>query len=534
MSGPAVTRSAGPDVVPSWLEWPQGWTWKKQTLTSYLTDAASRAPELRVATDTLGDMSMSELDDSSTEFADDLRANGVSVGDVVAFQLPNWNDSLIVYYGILKAGAIAAPIVPIYRTHEVRHILKDTAAKVLVVPESFRSRHYPDEYRPMLSGSDLGATVLRAIKQGATLRRGRNGRARTPVLATVTDPAVVMYTSGTTGAPRGVVHNHEGLAYETFSIAALYRIRDGDRIFMASPVTHSTGLLYGLQMPVLLGVNVSLLDVWDGQRAAQIIEAQRCTFTVGATPFLHGLAEAAETGRYDLSSLRVFACGGADISAEVIRKGERALKCTCVRIYGSTEVCTVTASAESDAEAKRAETDGRAIDPTQFRIVDDAGNDAPVGSIGEVYARGPEQLVRYWGESASPFDADGWFHMGDYAVADADGYIRIQGRKKDIIVRGGENISVKEVEDLLLTHPAIKDVAIVGYPDPIMGERACAFVVSDSTDLTLQSVCDFLKAQDIAYQKLPERLQLIAEMPRTASGKIQKYRLRQEAATNKS
>jgi cyclohexanecarboxylate-CoA ligase len=279
----------------------------------------------------------------------------------------------------------------------------------------------------------------------------------------------------------------------------------------------------------MLATTVVLQDIWDPSAALRLIERHRCSFTVAATPFLHGLTYHPRLAEHDIGSLRIFACGGADVPSALIREAGRRLGCVTMRIYGSTEFPTLSASPLDAPEATRSETDGRAIGAAEFRIVDDAEADVEPGRIGELLVRGPELFLGYLrdADNADAFTADGYFHTGDLATSD-DGYVSIRGRKKDIILRGGENISVTEVEDLLFGHPAVREVAVVAMPDPVMVERACAFVVPEPGSApTLEDLARFLLTKKLAKQKLPERLEVVEELPKTQSGKIQKFRLRE-------
>jgi cyclohexanecarboxylate-CoA ligase len=301
-------------------------------------------------------------------------------------------------------------------------------------------------------------------------------------------------------------------------------------VFMPSPVTHITGLLYGLLMPAMLRTRVVLQDVWDATAALRLIEQQRCSVTMAATPFLHGLVHHPDLPAFDVTSMRVFACGGADVPPALIRQAGERLGTSATRVYGSTEFPTLSTSPPDTPQDKRAGTDGRAIGAAEYRIVDDAGADLRVGQTGELLVRGPELFPGYLAaaDNDGAFTPDGWFRTGDLAVADRDGYVSIRGRKKDIILRGGENISATEVESLLFEHPAVREAAVVAMPDPVLTERACAFVVPEAGQApSLPELTAFLLGKQLAKQKLPERLELVAELPKTQSGKVQKFRLRE-------
>ena len=298
---------------------------------------------------------------------------------------------------------------------------------------------------------------------------------------------------------------------------------------MPSPVSHVTGMLYGLQLPAMLRTAVVLQDVWEPLQALELIAGNRCTFTVAATPFLHGLTYHPRLGQFDLSALRVFGCGGADVPPALIREARERLDCFVTRVYGSTEFPTLSTTGPRDPADKAADTDGHAIAAATYRIVDELTRDVPVGQIGELLVRGPETFAGYQhtADAADAFTTTAGFAPATWPPVDDDGYVTIRGRKKDIILRGGENISVKEVEDLLFEHPMVSEVAIVAMPDPVMVERACAFVVPSSLGTpTITDFAEFLGAAGVAKQKFPERVEIVSELPKTQSGKVQKFVLR--------
>jgi cyclohexanecarboxylate-CoA ligase len=475
---------------------------------------------------------------------------GVAPGEVVSWQLPNWHEALVLHHAVLRLGAVSNPIVPIYRHHEVGQILARPRSRVAVVPGVFRGFDHAEMLRELRPGlPELAHVVIARPEDGGAEMSfadlldggpadgdpadGGSTRPGPPPPPTADDPMLLLFTSGTTADPKGVLHTHNTLDYENQSIIDLYGLGPGDIVFMPSPVSHITGLLYGLQLPPMLGTTVVMQDVWDPSEALRLIERHRCSFTVAATPFLHGLAHHPRLAHHDVRSLRVFACGGADVPSALIEEAGRRLGCAAMRIYGSTEFPTLSASAPEAPLAVRAGTDGRPIGAAEFRIVDDDGAEVAPGETGELVVRGPELFLGYLREpgeadGAGEFTPDGYFHTGDLATSH-DGHISIRGRKKDIILRGGENISVTEVEDLLFRHPAVREVAVVAMPDPVMVERGCAFVVPEkaSDPPALEELVRYLLTKRIAKQKLPERLELVGELPKTQSGKVQKFRLRE-------
>ena len=503
-----------------------------------LADVARTRPSAIAVVDGEVRLDYASLQDRVARLAGVLLRLGVRMGDVVSWQLPNWWEGLAVHHAVSAVGGISNPLMPILRERELAFVLRQSGARVLVVPERFRGfdhlglaealrQQVPTlEHVLVARPSDGHSADLTALMATSTPMSLPERPSRAP-----SDPALLLYTSGTESVPKGALHSDATLAAEVASIRDLYALGDGDVVFMPSPLAHITGVLYGMLLPVLLGSGAVLQDIWDPEVGLGLIERQRCTFQVGATPFLQGLARHPALSAYDVSSLRVFACGGADVAPALVDEAAQALGCCVVRTYGSTEMPTVTAGRPVDPPARRAATDGQVIGDAEVRVVDDDGVRLPAGRVGLLEVRGPELFLGYLDETlnAAAHTEDGWFRTGDLGVLDGDGYLTISGRAKDIIIRGGENISAKEVEDLLVQHDAVQEVAVVAMPDPAMGEKACAFVVcrDGAGPLHLADLTAFLDERRIARQKLPERLEMIDALPRTASGKVQKYKLRE-------
>ena len=298
---------------------------------------------------------------------------------------------------------------------------------------------------------------------------------------------------------------------------------------MASPMAHQTGFMYGLMMPIMLKAGVVLLDVWDSAKAADLIRAERATFTMASTPFLNDLTHIVAESGEGVPTLKAFLCAGAPIPGPLVEQARAGLGAKIVSAWGMTENGAVTTTRLDDDDRLAATTDGRPLPGVEAKVVDADGADLPPGASGRLVVRSCSNFGGYlkWPQWNNT-DADGWFDTGDLAYKDPNGYIRISGRSKDVILRGGENIPVVEIESLLYRHPSVAQVAIVAYPDERLGERACAVVVTKAgKTIDFASMSDFLKEQKIAAQYLPEKLIVRDALPATPSGKIQKFRLRE-------
>jgi cyclohexanecarboxylate-CoA ligase len=513
----------------------QAGRWLDRFIDGYASEAARQTPAAPVVIDGPTCLTYADADRRIAATAASLQDLGVARREVVSWQLPNWHEAYVLHHAILRVGAVSNPIIPIYRQHELTYILTEARSRVFVMPETFRGFSHADMLADIrLSLPSLEHVVLcrprGASRLPAFADLSSGDRQPRPVERSPDDPMLLLFTSGTTALPKGAVHTHNTLDYENHSIIDVFGLTGSDIVFMPSPVSHITGLLYGLQLPAMLGTAVVFQDVWDPGVALELIERHRCTFTVAATPFLHGVTYHPRLGSFDVSSLRVFACGGADVPPGLIRDARERLGCVASRIYGSTEFPTLSTSGPDDPAAKGATTDGRVIGAAACRVVGPEDRPAAPGDVGELLVTGPELFLGYLrpDDDVGAFAPDGWFRTGDMAALDADGYLTIRGRKKDIVLRGGENISVTEVEDLLFDHPGIGEVAIVAMPDPVMVERACAFVVPQGdVPPTLEDLAGYLVGHGVAKQKIPERLELVTELPKTQSGKVQKFRLRE-------
>ncbi|GLL16246.1 cyclohexanecarboxylate-CoA ligase [Pseudonocardia halophobica] len=515
--------------------------WEETRVDSYLRERAAQHPDRLALVDRGNLWSYGALDREVDRWATALRNHGVGLGTVVSWQLPNWAEAVVLHQATLRLGAVSNPIIPIYRHSEVSFILRQAQSEIVFVPAAFRGFDFPSMLRDIRDElPDLATVVVvgdapsedGVIGLDAFLARAAPAQARAGGKAAddANAIALLLYTSGTTSSPKGALHTHNTLDYENRSMIEFFGLTSSDVVLMPSPVTHITGVLYGLQLPFMLGGAVVLLDVWEPGAGLELMERHGCTFMVAATPFLHGLVHHPARTPEATRTLRVFACGGADVPPELVHRATDELGCLVSRVYGSTEFPTATSSNLSDPTDKRARTDGRAIGQAPVVVVDDEDRPVPPGEPGHLLVRGPELFVGYLDDAlnADAFTPDGWFRTGELPVVDGEVYVEITGRQKDIIIRGGENISAKEVEDRLFEHPKVADVAVVAVPDPVLVERACAVVVPEAgVEVDLDELTTWLREHHrLAMQKLPEYLVLVDELPRTASGKVQKFKLR--------
>ncbi len=518
----------------------QSGQWTGETLVQCARRCEREHPGKIVAVDSGGELSFGDVLQRALRLADALRARGLRPGEVISFQLPNWQETLVINLAASIGGFVCNPIIPIYRDAEVGFILRNSRTRVLFIPGTFRSTDYIEmieRLRPELP--ELQDVVLvRANRQGyGEFSQWLQGTA--PIAAfPEADPNAVkllLYTSGTTGDPKGVLHSHNTLRAEIDAVIRFWELLPEDVLLMPSPVTHITGYLYGLELPFALGMKVIFMERWSAAEGLRLIEDHHVSWSIGATPFLVELVAEIEKQQKSLPSLRMYSSGGAPVPPEVVRRASVVLpNCRTFRAYGSSEAPTVSLGvAKGDPVELGATTDG-AICNHDVRIVDAiTGVPLPVGQDGEIVTRGPEVMLGYTNPkyTQEAFDADGFFHTGDLGYLSDNGYITVSGRKKDLIIRGGENISPKEIEDVLHQHPAVLEAAVVAMPHPRMGETPCAYVVlKPEMALDFATMTAFLEKARLARQKFPERLFVVDELPHTASGKVLKHVLRARSA----
>ncbi len=470
---------------------------------------------------------------------------GVGRNDVVACQLPNWWQFTITYLACSRIGAVMNPLMHIFRERELSFMLRHGEAKVLIVPKLFRGFDFEQmatalqpglpELQHLVVVGGAGANSFEALLSGPAWENDVDVRdILTRHRPSPDDVTQLIYTSGTTGEPKGVMHTANTTMANIIPYAERLRLTAADVVLMASPMAHQTGFMYGLMMPIMLRASAVLLDIWEPLKAIDLIRAEGVTFTMASTPFLTDLAKNVAESGTAVPTLVTFLCAGAPIPGPLVEQARKVLGTKIVSAWGMTENGAVTLIDLDDDDAKAFTTDGYPLPGVELKAVDFDGTPLLAGQAGKLLVRSCSNFGGYLRrQQFNSTDADGWFDTGDLASIDAQGYIRITGRSKDVIIRGGENIPVVEIEALLYRHPAIAMAAIVAYPDERLGERACAVVVpKPGQNIDLPTLVEFLKSQKVALQYIPERLIVRDVMPSTPSGKIQKFKLREMLQSN--
>lgn len=526
--------------------------WNDMLLTDYLEEAVASAagrPAIvtyRMADGTHESLTYAELDEKVTRMAAGLAGLGVAKGDVVSCQLPNWWQMTALHLACIRIGAVLNPLMPIFREHELRFMLAQAESKVFVVPVVFRGFDHAAMARSLKAEITSLEQVLVVGGEGVDsfetvlLERAWERETDTAALFRERRPAgddvvQLLYTSGTTGKPKGVMHTSNTLMSHIRPFATRLGLGNDDTIFMPSPLAHQLGFLYGLMLPLYLKATAVLQDTWKPAEAVTIIRAEQPSLMLGSTPFLADIAEQAEAHGPELQSLKLFMCAGAPIPSPLVEKAARNLPTRIISAWGMTENGAVTTTRPGDDPSRAVHTDGLPLPFMELKVTDLEGNPLPPGEEGPLYVRGASLFVGYFKQpELYGVDAEGWFPTGDLARLDEQGYVRITGRSKDVVIRGGENIPIVDIENALYQHPAIQAVALVGRPDERLGERLCAYVTLKEgvESLTLADVTAFLSERQVTRQYQPEHLVVLDELPRTPSGKIQKFKLREQAARN--
>ncbi|MFR9805997.1 AMP-binding protein [Pseudonocardia sp. RS010] len=522
--------------------------WSTETFGDLITRQAEDGPDKTFITDGTAAFTYADLCDLSARLAVGLRDRGVGAGDRVAVQLPNWAEFAVVAAAVARLGAVMVPIMPIYRRDEVGHVLDDAQVSAVVTPSTFKGFDYLGMYRDLAGSRPSVDTIV--VVRGEAVPSGTMTTlaAVTPEVdpaeaaaslgtpVTADDPFVIVYTSGTTARPKGCVHTFNTYASGARALATAFAFTAEDVGFSPSPITHTTGLVTGVLIPLLAGGSTHVMAEWEPRRGLAEIAEYGYTMSVTATTFIQMVLDVFDPAEHDASSMRVWVSAGAPIPRSVVERARILLPgASILSLYGRSEnLCTTTCTVDDPPE-KSLTSDGAALPHHAVQAVDETGAEVPVGEEGDIAYKGPSHMLGYLGrpeETAALYTPAGFSRSGDLGRSDADGFVRVTGRTKDIVIRGGMNISVREIEDLLAEHRGVRAAAVVGMPDERLGERVCCYVVAadPTSPPSLETIKAYLHDRGLAIQKTPERLELVSELPTTATGKIQKHLLRQDIA----
>ena len=519
--------------------------WQNKLITDYLDAAVQRNPDKEAIVDRWGRLTYGKLDQLADRVAMGLLELGLGPGDITALQLPNWHQFAVFHVALTRIGAITSNVPHIFRHHEMSYVLGFTEAKALVIPAQFRNFDYRamvQELRPQLPrlkhvfviGDEAPAGMISYEEFIETpWERRRDRAALSGLLPEPNAVTQIAFTSGTTGEPKGVMHTSNTLGTQIATLNWAYDMGEDDVIFMASPVGHHTGFLVAVRQPITLGCKAVYQEQWLPAEGIALMAEEGVTFTLSATTFLQDVVYSPDLARYDhLPLLRAFITGGAPVPSKMLADARERLPHTFVAaLFGMTENGPITLVPPGAPVAKVVDSDGCACPAAEIKIIGPDGQEVPRGTDGELVLRSAQQTVGYYGRpdaNAAAYMPDGFFHTGDQARMDEDGYIRITGRIKDLIIRGGENISPVEIEGILFAHPKVANVAVVGMPDARLGERICAYIVPrEGETISIEEVVAWMAEAGVAKPKWPQRLEVVDALPRTPAGKVQKFVLRQ-------
>ncbi|MFB6801388.1 AMP-binding protein [Peribacillus butanolivorans] len=516
--------------------------WPNRTILDYLNDAIEKDPDKIAIIDKKSRFTYKELGKLVDRIALGLLNIGLGKGDVISFQLPNWNEFIILHYAVTRIGAISNPLIPIYRDREIGYMVEMAESKMIVVPDSFRGFYYPamieklsHKWPSLEHIYVIGDEVPNGMKSfSSLLEEPWEERMDSSILDEIihdpNDVTEIIFTSGTTGSPKGVMHTHNTLCVSTNYWIDHLHLTSDDVLFMASTFAHQTGFGYGVRLPTHFGGTGVYQDVWNPNEFIDWIEKEKITFTAGATPFLQDMIQMEGIETYNLNSFRVFVALGAPIPRQLVKEAAEKVRFKILSGWGQTEDGLVTLTRLEDSAEKLTNTDGVPFPEMELKVVNFEGKICAPNEEGDLLARGPALFVGYLKriDDTIAEHKDGWFITGDRAIMDEEGYIRISGRNKDIIIRGGENIPVAYVENVLYEHPDISSVQVIAVPDVRLQEKACACISvrPGKSPITMESLKKFLYEKGLAKQYWPEQLEIMDDFPRTPSGKIQKFRLR--------
>ncbi len=525
--------------------------WSAETFHDLLALRAQENPDKVFATDGTRSLTFRELFDAGQRLAVGLHRQGLRRGDAAAVQLPNWVEFIQVLAALSRLGVIMVPIMPIYRHEDVGYVLSNAGIRTVFTPAHFSKFGYldmyldlrrehpdltivvarPDSVAQAVVDADVAVFALQDLEADTDDDGARRELNDPP---SPDDPFVIVYTSGTTSRPKGCVHTFNTYCAGARALVGPFGYTDSDVQFGPSPISHTTGLVTSVLVPMLTGAATHVMAKWDPARGIEEISRFGCTAAVTAPTFLQTLLSEYDPARHDLSSLRLWTCAGAPIPAAVVeRAGTTLPNIKVLSLYGRSENLVTTTCSVDDDVTRALTSDGTAMPGAEVKIVDDSGSEVPRGAEGDIAYRGPAHMIEYLDnaeETAALFTPDGFSKSGDLGRMTDDGYVRVTGRTKDIVIRGGMNISVREIEDHLAHHPALRAYSVVGMPDERLGEKVCCFVVTASGHdaPTVEELREFLLDKGMPIQKTPERVVAVPALPMTATGKVLKHELRKD------
>lgn len=515
--------------------------WTSETWLDPFLASVEQQPSALCVVDEQAALTRAQVLEAARRLAGYMARRGVTAGDVVTVAVPNWREFVVIHTAIGLLGAVVNPVLPRLGAPGYRHILHTSQSRMVFAAQSHHRESPVELCRAAADGvasvldvitvrsshADHGAPSLEHI-----LSVPGDDEAAFPGTGDARDWDTVTFTSGTESLPKGVVHSHQSTMFglRTY-VGSVLGLATSDCVFMPSPVCHASGLQWGLRTAIHSRAPLILQDRWDPKVALKLIDEHQCTYTLAATPFIVDLIAARETGAGSGDSLRYVCSGGATIPRHLVGDVRRAFGAQLMSVFGASETYIATCTRQTDSDDQLA-TDGMALPgvDVDVAIVDESGAQLGTGVEGEITSRGPNSFLGYLGDPALTHRAfrGSWYRFGDLATMDHEGRIRVTGRIKDIVIRGGENISAREIEEFLAGHSAVAAVAVVGYPDARLGERCCAVVVPAvvAAPPALDDLCSFLRERGVAKFKLPERLQLVDALPMTPTGKVKKAELR--------
>lgn len=518
--------------------------WKDETLLDCWERTVERYPDREYIVDDRGcRYTYREMDEAAGRVASYLLWLGIRPGEVVSYQLPIWSEFAMLTIACYKVGAVAHPIAMSYEEKELVRSLNVTESRCYFGPTFFHKTNYEERILAVRSQLSL-------LKDVVLIENTQERKSDVPLLREILascnplpkercvhtkngqDIAVILCTSGTTGGTKGVLLTHDNVRYSEETFNRELELTPDDIMFMPAPLHHATGFHHAIIAPMLYGGKVVLQQKYQCRAAIELMNREKVTYSMGATPFIYDILRELETNGGAIPTLKFYLCGGAPVPGYMVQRAQKFGILLC-EVYGSTESVPHVFVRPKEALSLNGTTSGRAIEGVEIRVVDEDGNDVPVGTPGEELSRGPSVFVGYLKArniTDGVLDNDGWFHSGDLCVMDEAGNIHIIGRKKDMIVRGGENLNTNEINDALEGCPGMGDHTIIGMPDDRLGERICAFAVPlpGYENLSLESVILYLKEKKVPKRFWPEHLELIDRIPHTGSGKVKKYLLREE------